>query len=182
MTSPFLLAGQTLENLACETTPPCLPSFLASLSFSPFSHFNHIPTEGLRTEMVSQAQPSQQHRSQTPILQNFNTLKRRCAWAPAYVSSEQHLHGVNYNGPEGAPVVEGLPEETNGIGDSRKRQRQKHVRHWQQFTRAHFPGGRVPAKFGCQPIKLELCPLVHAYSANYMRVHLRISVYIKRVE
>ena len=131
--------GRLLRILLARQFLPAFLLSLPSLSFSPFSHFNHIPTEGLRTEMVSQAQPSQQHRSQTPILQNFNTLKRRCAWAPAYVSSEQHLHGVNYNGPEGAPVVEGLPEETNGIGDSRKRQRQKHVRHWQQFTRAHFP-------------------------------------------
>ena len=82
------------------------------LSLSPFSHFSHIPTEGLRTEMVSQAQPSQQHRSQTPILQNFNTLKRRCAWAPAYVSSEQHLHGVNYNGLDGRSLV--LGRKTGG--------------------------------------------------------------------
>jgi len=35
---------------------------------------------------------------------------------------------------------------------------------------------------GCQPIKLELYPLVHMYPANYVRVHLRISGYIKRVE
>ena len=74
---------------------------------------------------------------------------------------------------EGAPVAEGLPEETN-VGDSRKkRQRQKHAHHWQQFTRAQFPGGRFPAKFGCQPIKLELYQLAHTYPANYVRVHLR---------
>jgi len=84
---------------------------------------------------------------------------------------------------EGAPVAEGIPEEVNGIGDSsKKRQRQKHVRHWQLFTRADFPGGQFPAKFGCQPIKLELYPLVHTYPANYVRVHLSISGYIKRVE
>ena len=35
---------------------------------------------------------------------------------------------------------------------------------------------------GCQPIKLELHPLVHTYPANYVRVHLKISGYIKRVE
>ena len=40
---------------------------------------------------------------------------------------------------EGAPAAEGLPEETNAIGDPRKkRQRQKHTHHWQQFARAHF--------------------------------------------
>ena len=37
-------------------------------------------------------------------------------------------------------------------------------------------------KSGCQPIKLELYPLVHTYPANYERVHLRISGYIKRVK
>jgi len=43
----------------------------------------------------------------------------------------------------------------------KKRQRQKHVHHWQKFTRAKIPGGRFPAKCGCQPIKLELYPLTH---------------------
>ena len=39
---------------------------------------------------------------------------------------------------EGAPVAEGLPEETNAIGTQEKRQRKKHTHHWQQFTRAQF--------------------------------------------
>jgi len=82
---------------------------------------------------------------------------------------------------EGTPVLR--PEEVNDIGDSReKRQRQRHAHHWQQFTRAEFPGGRFLAKFGCQPIKLELYPLVQTYPANYVRVHLGISGYIKGVE
>ena len=50
--------------------------------------------------MESQAQLSQQPRSQTLSLQNFNIPKRHGTLAPAYVSSEQHLHGV-----EGAPVA-----------------------------------------------------------------------------
>jgi len=66
-----------------------------------------------------------------------------------------------------------LPEENNGIGDSRKRQRQVHANHCQKLTRAQIPGGRFPAKFGYQPIKLELYPLEHAYAANYVRVHLQ---------
>ena len=154
-----------------------LPAFLLSslsLSFSPFSHFNHPQPEGLRKEMESQAQPSQQHRSQTPSLQNFNSPKRRGAWAPAYlrVYTEKHLYGDNYNrgsasgrGPTG--------------GDQRhwrlkkKRQRQKHAHYWQQFTRAQFPGGRFPAKFGCRPIKLEIYLLAHTHPANYVRVHFR---------
>jgi len=43
---------------------------------------------------------------------------------------------------EGATAAEGYPEETQ-----EKRQRQKHADHWQQFTRAQFPGGQFPAKF-----------------------------------
>ena len=75
---------------------------------------------------------------------------------------------------EGAPAAEGLPEETNAIGDSRqKRERQKHAHRRQQFTRAQFPGGRFPAKWGGQPIKLEQYLLAHTYPANYVRVHFR---------
>jgi len=75
---------------------------------------------------------------------------------------------------EEAQVAEGLPEENNGIGNSRqKRQRQNHAHPWLLFTRAQFPGGRFPAKFGGQPIKLELYTLAHTYPANYVRVHFR---------
>jgi len=78
----------------------------------------HSPTllTSTRKEMESQAQLSQQPRSQTPSLQNFNIPKRHGTWAPAYVSSEQHLHGV-----EGVPVARTSPVETNGIADSRKK-------------------------------------------------------------
>ena len=65
---------------------------------------------------------------------------------------------------DGAPVAEGVPEKANAI--TKKRQRQKHTHHWPQFTRALFPSGRFPAKFGCQPIKLELYPLPPPPSPN----------------
>ena len=82
---------------------------------------------------------------------------------------------------DGAPVAEGVPEKANAI--TKKRQRQKHTHHWPQFTRALFPSSRFPAKFGYQPIKLELYPLAHTYTANYVRAcTLDISGYIKRVE
>jgi len=65
---------------------------------------------------------TQQHRSQIPIIQNFNIPKQRgtggrweCQWQRAY---------------QRRPT----PLETQ-----EKRQRQKHVPHWQQFTRARFP-------------------------------------------
>ena len=112
---------------------------------------------------------SQAQLSLAPRLQAFKISIFQAAW---YLGTKQYLHGVNYNrgsasgrGPTG--------------GDQRhwrlkkKRQRQKHAHHQQQFTRAQFPGGRFPAKFGCQPIKLELYPLAHTYPANYVRVHFR---------
>ena len=63
--------------------------------------------------MESQAQLSQQPRSQTPSLQNFNIPRRDGTWAPAYVSTEQHLHGV-----EGTPMAMTSPVETNGIAEA----------------------------------------------------------------
>ena len=86
----------------------------------------------------------------------------------AYVSTQQHLHGLNYN--RGSASGRG---PIGGHWRLNKRQRQKHVQHWQHFTRAHSPGGRSPAKFGFQPIKLQLYPLAHTYPANYVRVHFR---------
>jgi len=88
------------------------------------------------------------------------------------LSTEQYLHAVNYNRESASG------RGTTG-GDQRqwrlkkKRQRQNHAHHWQQLTLAQFPGGQFPVKLGCQPIKLELYLLPHAYPANYMRVHLR---------
>ena len=59
--------------------------------------------------MESQAQLSQQHRSQTPILQNI----RKAAWCLGTSLRVYRTKG-------GAPVAEGLPVETNPIGDSGK--------------------------------------------------------------
>jgi len=115
--------------------------------------------------MESQAQQSQQPRSYTQILLKFNIPKRRGAWAPAYVSTEQHLHGVNYNS-ERALVAEGLPEETNTIGDSRKNDRDRITLDTGNSLRVH---SSRPGKFGYQLIKLEL---YHTYPANYVRVRV----------
>ena len=86
--------------------------------------------------------------------------------------TEQYLHGVNYN--RGSASSRGP-----NVGGQRhwrppkKRPRQKHAYHGQKFTRAPFPGSLFPGNFGCQPIKLELCTLMHTYPANYVRVHFR---------
>ena len=88
------------------------------------------------------------------------------------MSTEQYLSITT----EGAPLAEGLTEEVNGIGDSNKQtkkiDRDRNTLINGNSLRVHsLPGGRFPAKFGCQPIKLELYPLAHTYPANYVRVH-----------
>ena len=80
---------------------------------------------------------------------------------------------------EGAPVAEGRP---TGGPTGEERQGQKHAHHWQRFTHDRFPGGRFLAKFGCQPIRLELYPLVHVFAANYGACTSGISGYIKGAE
>jgi len=61
--SSISLDGQTLDSLARETTPPCLPSFPRSPSLSPHSpnSLTYLQREELLMEMESQAQLSKQH-------------------------------------------------------------------------------------------------------------------------
>jgi len=155
-----------------------LPAFLLSspsLSFSPFSpfsYFTHLQPEGQRSLKLNC------HSNIAPRRQSFETSifkKWRGAWAPVYMSTEQHLHGVNYKRGSASGRGSTGGDQRHWRLKKKKRQRQKHVRHWQLFTRADFLGDQFPAKFGCQPIKLELAPLVHAYPANYVRVHFGIS-------
>ena len=67
----------------------------------------------------------------------------------------------------------GLPEEANAIGDSRKTTETETRSPRATVYACRVRGGRLPAKVGSQPIKLELYPLVHTYPANYVRVHFR---------
>ena len=79
---------------------------------------------------------------------------------------------------EGAPVAEGVLEETNAITKTTETESRPSLATVYACT---VPGGRFPAKFGSQPIKLELYPLVHTYTANYVRVHFRrLGVYKER--
>ena len=72
---------------------------------------------------------------------------------------------------EGASVAEGLPEEANAIGDSRKSDRDRNTLLIGNSLRVHC---QFPAKFGYKPIKLELYLPVHTYTANYVSVHSRL--------
>ena len=72
-------------------------------------------------------------------------------------------------------MAEGVLEETNAIT---KNDRGRITPITGNSLRVY---GRFPAKFGSQPIKLELYPLVHTYTANYVRVHFRrLGVYKER--
>ena len=70
-------------------------------------------------------------------------------------------------------MAEDLPEEANGNGNSRINDRDGNMLFAVNSSHVHFPSGPFPAKFGCQPIKLELYPLVHTYPAKKVRVQLR---------
>ena len=126
-----------------ETTPPCLSFFLSLPPFLPILPL-HSPSTRWSTNRDG-ISSSTRH----SIIQNFaprrQTFKRIPKWrdvSPAYMSTEKYLHmestTCNYT-TKGAPVADGLSEESNAIGDSRKkRQRQKHAHHRQQFTRAQL--------------------------------------------
>jgi len=90
---------------------------------------------------------------------------------PSGVASEHHPTCLLSTTKEGASVAEGLPEEVNAIGDSRKNDRDRNTLLTGNSSRVHSP---FPANFGYQPIKLELYLLVHTYTANYVRVHSRL--------
>ena len=96
--------------------------------------------------------------SQTPSFQNlFSSGISLCIYRTAFAWSQ-----LQYRKRQWQRVYRNRPPP---LETQEKRQRQKHAQHWQLFTRAQFPGGRFPAKFGCQPIKLELYPLAHTYAA-----------------
>jgi len=157
--------------LSARLLLPAFEFLLSSPSLS-FSLFTYLQPGGLRTET---AQLSQQHRSQTSILQ---TSIFPSGVVPAYVSTEQHLHGVYNRGG-----ASGRGHTREGTGDSRKkRQRQSHALHCQQTSRAQFPAGRFPAKFGCQPIKLELYRSRTPIPRNTNACTSGISGYIKGIQ
>ena len=174
--SSLSLAGQTLSSLSRETTSPCLPSFLA---FPPIFPLHSPSTRGTtnRNGVSSSTVTATLLLDTNPSKLQYS-LATWC-WGTIYVSTEQH--GVKND--RGSASGRGPTGGDQRLWRLKKNDRDKHVQHQQQLTHAQFPGGRFPAKFGCQPIKLELYPLVHAYPVNYVRVHFRhLGVYIKRVE
>ena len=95
--------------------PPCL---------SPTLPLQSPSTRGTtKRKMESRAQLSQQHRSQTPALKTSIfpsgvVLGHQPTCLPNSICMQSTT-------TEGVPVAEGLPEETNGNGDSRKNDRDR---------------------------------------------------------
>ena len=157
-----LYGYQQLPNLALHLPPPfnslagqtLLPASFFS-SPSPFSHSTHLQPDGLQVSSSNDTARNillAKPRSQTP---SFS----QAVWCPGeqpYVSTWSQIQ-----------QRERQWQRAYSIGNSRKkRQRQKHAHHQQQLTRAPSPGGQFPAKFRFQPIKLDLYPLAHTYTAN----------------
>jgi len=142
----FSPAGQTRESLAREPAFLLflfLPLFLPILPLHSSSNRWNTNRNGVSTLTAYQTPDAR--------LQNPSSVVSR--HQRTYVSNSICMESST---TEGAPVVEGLPEEVKSIGKKKKRQRRKHAHHRQQFTRAQFPDGQFPPKFGCQPIKLEV--------------------------
>ena len=97
-----------------------LPAFLPSspslsfFPFSPFSHFTHlqqrdyeVSSSTVTATSLPGANPSKPQYSNSGVVPGHQPT---CLWNSICMESTTK---------EGAPVAEGLPEEANGIGDSR---------------------------------------------------------------
>ena len=74
---------------------------------------------------------------------------------------------------EAASMAKALQEEAHGIGDQRKTTETVARSTLATVYTCTVAGNRFPAKFGCQPIKLELDLLARTHPASYVRVHFR---------
>jgi len=124
---PLVSAERTLESLARDTTPPCpLPLSPTSLTFNESSNRNGVSS------------------STGTVTATFSSSKLRLwdarHWiqnlSPRGVVSDHQLRVYRRTALR-KRQWRSLPEEANGMWESRKkRQRQNHTHHWDQFTRA----------------------------------------------
>ena len=160
LTSPSPLPQSRWADSLESCLRPCLLSS-PSLSFSPFSHFTHLQPDGLLTGVTSSKTSSFAPRRQEAwclgtSLPSWSQLQRReRQWQRAYRRRLTPLRTQDKT----------TETETRST-----------------LATAYACTFQFPAKLGFQLIKLELYPLVHTYTANYVRVHCRHLGYIKRVE
>jgi len=134
--------GETVESLARETTP-CLISLPLPLFLL------HSPSTRWTTSrngVLSRPQHPPLSNSLSSVTPNLENLLQEASCLAT--SLRVHRRGVN-----GASVAESLPEEATAIGESRKTTETAHSSLATAYA-CTIPGGRHPAKFGCQPIKL----------------------------
>ena len=143
MTSPSLLPP--LESCPRDySSPP--PFFPRPPSLSP-----HSPISLTFSQRDYEQESSLELNCHSNIATRRQAFKTSAAvWfvGTSLRSTEQHLQGVNYNRGSASsrrPTRGGQRH----WGLKKKRQRHRHAHHWQQLTRARFPGGQFPAKFGC---------------------------------
>ena len=160
--SSINLVGQTRESLV---RLPAFPLFLPLLPL-------HSPsTRGTTKEMESQAQLTQQHRSQTPKTSILPSgvvpgTSLRLYWTEfAWSQPEQRKHKWQRAYRRRPTALETQEKKKTTETESRSSLATVYA--------CTLPRLSIPGKFGCQPIKLELHPLAHTYPANYVRVHFR---------
>ena len=138
---PPLLSRARLDSIACETTPPCLRSFPPPPSLS-----SHSPSYLTFNQRAANRYKLNCHSNIAPRRQALKTSICPSSVVPGHQPTCLQ-HGVNYN--RGSARGRGpTRRRPTPLETQENRQRQKHADHWQPFTRAQFPGGRFPAKFG----------------------------------
>ena len=71
---------------------------------------------------------------------------------------------------EGTPVAEGVPEEANAITKTTETESRPSLA---TVHACSVPGWLIPGKIWMPTNQIRAIPLVHAYTANYGRVHFR---------
>ena len=119
--------------------------------------------------MESQAKLLQQHRSQTPI-EAFKTSIFPSGMVPGhqptYPPNSIYMESTI---TEGAPVADGLQEETNGIGDSRKATETEPRASLATVYACTVPGWSIPGKI-LIPTNQITAPSVHSHVSRELRV------------
>ena len=159
--------GQTVESLVHETSLKSYffpsPSLSTSLTFNQMDYKQKWSTLNILLIKTSLSYIRQ-------TLKTAYSQTASCLGAPYASHVSTNLESTT---TEGASAAGGLPEEANAIGDSRKTTETESRTSLVTVYTCTVPGCQFPAKFGFQPIKLELYPLAHTYTAKYVRVQLR---------
>ena len=127
------------------TTPPCLPSFLSLRLFLPILPLHSPSARG--TTNRNRVSSSTVTATSLPDakLSKLHIPKLQCgSWAQAYVLPNSIC--TESTTTEGAPVAEGISEESNGIEDSRKTTETEARSSLATVYACTVPGWSIPGK------------------------------------